>query len=434
MAKSKKANLRWHVAALLFFASVINYVDRQTLSVLAPTITSELGLSDIDYANVLQAFLICYTGMYIVSGVLIDRWGTRLVLAVSMVWWSLANALHATSRSALSLGIFRALLGVGESANFLAAEKAISEWFPPRERGVANGLVNAAAATGAILSPPLVVWINSQVGWRPAFVVTGALGFVWLVFWLRWYWVPSKHPRVTDEELDLLRESVAGSEAKNRSLRWRQLFGFRQTWGLFLARVVADPVWWFYLFWLPKYLVEGRGFTMAEMGLVAWLPYLAADLGALAGGWASGRLIHKGVGIVKARKLVMLGAALVMPLGLLIPTVESSAIALATICLITCAHMAWKTNLMTMTNDLFPTKIVGSVAGLVGLGSGLGGTIFTRITGYVVQNHSYKLIFFVLAFLHPAALLIVHALIRRGITEDPAGTATTGEAAAEPTA
>ena len=169
------------------------------------------------------------------------------------------------------------------------------------------------------------------------------------------------------------------------------------------------------------------------MGLVAWLPYLAADLGSLAGGWASGRLIRNGVAIVKARKLVMLGAALVMPLGLLIPAVESSAIALGTICLITCAHMAWKTNLMTMTNDLFPTKIVGSVAGLVGLGSGLGGTIVTRITGYVVQNHSYKLIFFVLAFLHPAALIIVHALIRRGISEDLASTAPVGDAVPPPT-
>ncbi len=199
-----------------------------------------------------------------------------------------------------------------------------------------------------------------------------------------------------------------------------------------MARVVADPVWWFYLFWLPKYLVERRGFTMAEMGLVAWLPYLTADLGSLAGGWASGRLIRNRVTIVTSRKLVMLGAALVMPLGLLIPTVESSAIALGTICLITCAHMAWKTNLMTMTNDLFPTSIVGSVAGLVGLGSGLGGTIFTRITGYVVQNHPYKLIFFVLAFLHPAAWLIVHALIRRSVSEDRA--AATPDAVPDPTA
>ena len=248
--------LRWRMAALLFVATVINYVDRQTLSVMAPVITPELGLSNVDYSNVLQAFLICYTGMYLLAGYLIDRWGTRMALAVSMVWWSVANMLHATSRGALSLGIFRALLGIGESGNFLAAEKAISEWFPPKERGVANGLVNAAAATGAILAPPLIVWIYETWGWRFAFLLTGGLGFVWLYFWLTWYWIPRKHRRITEEE----REMLAGpAKSVRRPLRWRQLFGFRQTWGLFLARVIADPVWWFYLFWLPKYLGEERG-------------------------------------------------------------------------------------------------------------------------------------------------------------------------------
>ena len=417
MAGGTIPNVRWRIAALLFFATVINYIDRQTLSVLAPEITAELGLTNIEYSNIVQAFLISYASMYIVWGLVIDRWGTRTALAVSMIWWSLANAGHAVARGAVGLGVFRALLGIGESGNFLAAEKAISEWFPPKERGFANGLVNAAAATGAVLAPPLIVWIFQLWGWRLAFVITGALGFVWMAFWLRWYWVPALHPRVFAEERELIEAPAA--QSNKRHVRWRELFGFPQTWALFLARVVADPVWWFYLFWLPKYLSDDRGFTMVEIGMVAWMPYLTADLGSLAGGWASGQLIKLGVPVVKARKWIMLPSAALMPLGLLVAYSESSAVAMATICVITFAHMSWKTNLMTMTNDIYPTSIVGSVAGIVGLGSSLGGVIFTRITGIVVENYSYATIFVVMAFLHPVALLILNAMIKRGIDEPP---------------
>ena len=418
MSAKPLPNVRWRIAALLFGATVINYIDRQTLSVLASEITGELGISDIEYSQVVQAFLICYAGMYMVWGRIIDRWGTRVALAVSMVWWSLANAGHALSRGALGLGVFRALLGLGESGNFLAAEKAISEWFPPQERGFANGLVNAAASTGAILAPPMIVLIFTQWGWRVAFVVTGAFGFVWLVFWLRWYWVPSKHPRVTSVERVLIETAPGGPP--HRTVRWIELFGFRQTWALFLARVLADPVWWFYLFWLPKYLSDERGFSIVAIGLTTWVPFLTADLGAIAGGWLSGRLIRRGMAPVQARKWVMLPAAAVMPLSLIVPTSDSSVIAVTAICVVTFAHMAWKTNLMTMTNDVYPTAVVGSAAGIVGLGSSLGGVIFTGITGVVVERYSYAAIFFVMAFLYPIALVVLHALTRESVGEKPA--------------
>ncbi|MCY4593805.1 MAG: MFS transporter [Bryobacterales bacterium] len=419
MSSDLLPNVRWRIAALLFAATVINYIDRQTLSVLASEISAELGLSEIEYSQVVQAFLICYAGMYMVWGRIIDRWGTRVALAVSMVWWSLANAGHALSRGALGLGAFRALLGIGESGNFLAAEKAISEWFPPQERGFANGLVNAAASTGAILAPPLIVLIFTQWGWRTAFVVTGAMGFVWLAFWLRWYWVPERHPRVTSEERSLI-ESAPG-RVTHRPVRWVQLFGFRQTWALFLARVLADPVWWFYLFYLPKYLSAERGFSIVEIGLTAWVPYLTADLGALAGGWLSGRLIRRGLAPVRARKWVMLPAAAVMPLSLLVPAIDSSTVAVGAICAVTFAHMVWKTNLMTMTNDVYPTAVVGSAAGIVGLGSSLGGVIFTGVTGFVVENYSYAAIFFVMAFLHPVAFVILHVLAKGDVLERSTG-------------
>lgn len=405
--------VRWRIAALLFAATVINYVDRQTLSVLAREISVDLDLSDIEYSQILQAFLICYAGMYMVWGRIIDRWGTRVALAVSMVWWSLANAGHALARGALGLAAFRALLGMGEAGNFLAAEKAISEWFPPRERAFANGLVNAAASTGAILAPPLIAWMYTQWGWRTAFVATGAAGFVWLAFWLRWYWVPERHPRVTVEERALIEDAPGGPG--RRTVRWAELFGFRQTWALFLARVLADPVWWFYLFWLPKYLGDERGLSIVAIGLIAWVPFLTADIGAMAGGWLSGRLIRGGMDPVRARKRVMLPAAAAMPLSLIVPATDSPAVAVAAICFVTFAHMAWKTNLMTMTNDLYPTAVVGSAASIVGLGSSLGGVVFTGVTGYVVERHSYAAIFFVMAFLHPLALVVLHALTRGGI-------------------
>ena len=416
MAARPIPNIRWRIAALLFAATVINYIDRQTLSVLASEITSDLGLNDIEYSQVVQAFLICYAAMYIVWGRIIDRWGTRAALATSMVWWSLANAAHALTRNALGLGICRALLGMGESGNFLAAEKAISEWFPPRERGFANGLVNAAASTGAILAPPLIVLIFTLWGWRIAFVVTGLSGFIWLAVWLRWYWVPSRHARVTQAERALIE---SGDTARTRPrIRWISLFGFRQTWALFGARLLADPVWWFYLFWLPKYLSDERGFSIVAIGLTTWMPFLTADLGALAGGWFSGRLISRGMAPVRARKWVMLPAAAVMPLSLIVPGSDSAAVAVAAICVVTFAHMAWKTNLMTMTNDIYPTAVVGSAAGIVGLGSSLGGVIFTGITGFVVENYSYGMIFIVMGFMHPVALAVLHALTPHGVEEE----------------
>lgn len=417
-------NIRWRIATLLFFATVINYIDRQTLSVLAVQLSDEFGLSNIEYSQILQGFLICYSIMYVVWGVLIDRWGTRVALAVAMVWWSLANILHGAARGAFGLGVFRALLGAGEAGNFLAAEKAISEWFPPKERGFANGLVNAAAATGAILAPLLIVWIYRAYGWRAAFVLTGASGFVWMLFWLRIYWIPDEHPRVTHEERDMIVREAAFNRRETK-IRWRDLFKFRQTWGLFLTRVVADPVWWFYLFWLPKYLQEERGFSIELVALTAWIPFLTADIGSILGGYVSGRLIKSGLTPVKARNRVMLGSALLMPLGMVVACTESSVVAVAAICLITFAHMSWKTNQMTMTNDIYPTAIVGSVSGLVGLGSSLSSVLATGAVGFVVEYYSYATIFVVMSFLHPAAYVLLHALVKGGIDE---GRAHPGEA------
>jgi ACS family hexuronate transporter-like MFS transporter len=386
-------NIRWFIAALLFLASVINYIDRQTLSVVAPQLTKELHMSPVQYSNVLQAFLVAYTIMYLGSGFLVDRWGTKVSLAVFMAFWSVSNMLHAFARTPFQLGIFRALLGIGEPGNFMAGFKAISEWFPPKERAFVNGLQNGGASVGAIVAPPLIVWLTMKFDWRISFVITGAFGLVWLIGWLSIYGVP---PLV----------AVAATPMPKS-----ELLLLPQTWGLLFAKFFSDPVWWFYLFWLPKYLVEQRHFSMVQMGMLAWLPYLSADLGAFGGGIASGWLIKRGYEPIRARKMALLPCALIMPLSVLVPW-SSSTVAMMLISVVTFAHMAWKTNLMTLTNDIYPVGVLGSVAGIIAFGSGVGSTLFTNLTGQVVEHYSYTAIFVIMGFLHPLSYFIVRYFIK----------------------
>src|SRR5262249_20840838 len=252
-----------------------------------------LNLSPVQYAAILQGFLYAYTIMYLVSGVLVDRWGTRRALAAFMAWWSASNVLHAFARTAGAVGAFCLLLGIGEPGNVMAAARVTSEWYPPKERAFLNGVANSGAAVGAVISAPLIVWLYTRVGWQTMFAVTGCFGFVWLVAWLFLYHLPSQHPLITQEELSLIQgKSVQAAPAAK--IRWVELLQFRQTWALFFSRFLSDPVWWFYLFWLPKYLVEQRGFTMREIGMLAWLPYLSADIGSIFGGLLSGYLVKRG--------------------------------------------------------------------------------------------------------------------------------------------
>ncbi len=405
-------HLRWGIAALLFLSTVINYIDRQTLSVLAPVLTKELGISEVEYSNILTAFLAAYTVMYVGSGFLVDRWGARLALSVFIVWWSLANMSHAFAVGVWSLGALRFLLGLGESGNFMAAFRVVSEWYPAKERALVHGLIQGGAAIGAIITPPVVAWINARYGWRPAFAITGALGFVWVLLWLLLYHAPDKHPRITEaERAVVLAEPAPAAEAN--AVAWRDLARYPQLWGLMVSRFLSDPVWWFYLFWLPKYLVEQRGFTMIEMGMLAWIPYLAADLGALSGGWLSGRLVARGQPVLVARLWVMLPCAVIMPVSLAIHHAPSRTVTIGLICVVTFAHMAWKTNQNTLTNDLFPRHLIGATSGLLAFGTGLGGTLFVWMTGRVVQGFGYGAIFVIMGLLHPISYLITRKFVRQ---------------------
>src|ERR1035437_1478951 len=264
-AAFKLRNLRWLIAGLLFLNTVNNYIDRQALAIMVPHLSREFGITNIQYGYITQSFLIAYTAMYFVSGLMIDRWGVRIVYGLATVWWSVAAMLHATVRSAFGLGLFQFLLGVGESPNFTAAQKVSGIWYPASERGMVNGLVQAGAVSGAIVTPPMIVFLMTRFGWRWAFVAVGALGLAWVAAWFYLYHSPEAHPLVSDKELELIREGTpAGSDAtESNRTSWTVLLRMRLTWGLLVARVVSDPVWWFYLFWMPKYLSDARGFSMA---------------------------------------------------------------------------------------------------------------------------------------------------------------------------
>jgi len=408
----KLRNLRWYIAALLFTSTVINYIDRQTLSVVAPSIKHDLHLSQTEYGRILQIFLLAYTVMYVVSGFLVDRWGTRKSLAIFVAWWSAANVLHVFARSAASLSFFRLLLGIGEPGNYSAASRAASEWFPPKERAFINGLANAGSAIGAVISTPLVAWLAIRHGWRYAFVATGLLGFIWLVPWLLLYRPPAEHPLLTEAELEIIRSgpTILRPDFKPTLA---ELLRKPDIWGQLLARFFSDPVWWFYLFWLPSFLQEQRSFTLSQLAFFGWMPYLASDAGGLFGGWLSDRLVLRAGSPVRARMIPMVVCAFAMPISLFIPHLRSTAGMLAVLCAVTFFHMAWKTNLMTITNDVYPAHCVGTVFGVLMLGSGVGGFLFQGITASIVQHFSYNGVFVIMGFLHPAAFVVCYCLLRR---------------------
>jgi MFS transporter, ACS family, hexuronate transporter len=416
----KIPNLRWVIAGLVFLNTIINYLDRQTLSIVAPRLTHELHMSDTQYAHIVQAFLVAYTVMYLGSGIAIDRWGVKRVYALATLWWSAAEVLHAFARTPFFLGVARLLLGIGESANFVAAGKIASEWYPPKDRGTMSGLVQAGAVVGAVVTPPIVLWLMFRWSWRIAFVFTGLLGFVWVVFWWWLYDTPEKSAYITPQERELIQSAASQSQPEEiASVRYWELLKMPTTLGLLLARLVSDPVWWFYLFWLPKYLTEARSLTMLQMGYVIWIPYLASDFGAVFGGYMSGVLIARGWEVLRARRRVMLISVLVMPIGIFAGFVASSSVAVALISLVLFAHMSWKTNLATLSVDLYPRAVVGRIAGIVATGSGAGGALFTSIAAVLIATWSYRPVFLAMGFLHILGFLIVLWLVRGPVILSP---------------
>ena len=408
-------HLRWTICALLFLASTINYVDRQTVSVLKPHLQTVLHWSESDYGWIVFAFQLAYALMFTVAGVVMDWLGTRLGYAISITWWSIAAMAHALARGAISFGAARFLLGAGEAGNFPAAIKAVAEWFPKRERALATGFFNAGPTIGAVIAPPLVVWLTLRWGWRAGFIFTGALGFLWLVFWLAIYRLPGRHPWITSGELQLIEGEEGEPEAATIArIPWRKILAYRQAWGFILAKFMSDPIWWFYIFWLPSYLKQGRGFTLEEIGLFAWIPFLVSGVGSVLGGWLSGFFLKRGWPLSRSRKAAMAICAFCMPSGIVAVFAHNIVWALALISVSLAAHQGWSANVYTLASDMFPKRDVGSVTGLGGTGGAVGGMILALTAGYTLQwFHTYVPLFIIAGIMHPLAFGLVHLMIPR---------------------
>jgi ACS family hexuronate transporter-like MFS transporter len=407
--------LRWWIAGLVFLATFINFIDRLTIAILAPVISADLGLTNQQFGSLTIWFLAAYTASQGLSGTLYDRVGTRRGFTLSVVVWSAAASAHAFARTLGSLSALRFALGLGEAGNWPGAAKVIAQWFPARERALGMGIFNSGVAIGNIVAPPLIVYLQLRFGWQAAFLVTGSLGFGWLVLWLLFYDSPDRHPSITRGEYALITEGGAPPAAG--AVPWRQLLQYRQTWAIVLARFVTDPVWWLYITWLPKYLSDVRGFSLKEIGMFAWLPYVTADAGSLAGGWLSGRLIARGWTADRARKTIIVAGAACMLAGIPAALSGSAGAALACIACVTFGFQSWINNIQTMPSDFFEERAVASVAGLGGVGAGLGAMLFTYATGYVVdRTHSYTPILLtagLLPLVGTAVLFKVGGVIRR---------------------
>ena len=409
MKTSTVRGLRWGIAALLFLVTLINLVDRLTISVLAPVIVDQLRLTNLQFAGISTWFLVAYATSQGLSGRIFDAIGTRRGFAFSVVVWSLAAMAHALARGLASLSALRFILGLGEGGNWPGAAKVIAEWFPVRERALGMAIVNAASAIGSVVAPPLIIWLQLRFGWQTTFLATGALGLGWLVLWLMLYNRPEEHRSISSEELLLIREDRTPSAG--RKLRWRDLLKHRQVWSIVLSRFLTDPVWWLYITWLPLYLYTARGFSLKQIGLFAWVPYLAADAGSLTGGWMSGYFIGRGWSVNRARKAVILGGMILMSAGALAAVAKSPAAALAFIAVVLFGFQCWIGNVQTMPSDFFAEDVVGSVAGLGGLGAGIGAIMFTLATGFVVdQFHSYTPILVAAAVLPAVATALLFVL------------------------
>jgi ACS family hexuronate transporter-like MFS transporter len=404
---------RWFILALLFLVTTNNYLDRIVFSVLIPIIRDDLHISTEYYGYINAAFQMAYTIGFLFMGKFVDRFGTRIGYAVSIVWWSVAASLHALSRTALQLGFWRGLLGFGESGNFPAAIKAVAEWFPKKDRAFATGIFNAGTNVASMVGPPLFVWMAVLYGWRACFFITASVGFLLALIWWVVYRLPEMHRSVGQGELAYIR-SDSDQDSGAPKLGWAAVLKYRETWGFALAKFLTDPVWWFYLYWLPPYLYDVRKFKLLEVGWALPVVYLMADFGSVGGGWLSGFLMRRGWRNSKARKTAMGVCAGLMPIAAMSVLAPSPILAIALVSIATAAHQGWSANLFTTTSDVFPKQAVASVAGIGGCFGGLGGVIFSSLLpGYVVSHFGYTPIVLGMGLFHLTALLIVHKLMGR---------------------
>lgn len=428
----KMRGVRWVIISLVFFATLINYIDRLTISVLAPKIMEAFKLSNTEFGAIATWFLLAYTVSQSASGKLYDKIGVKRGFTVSIVVWSLAGIATAWANGPKALSFCRFMLGLGEAGNWPGAAKTVSEWFPAKQRALGMAIFNSGAALGSVIAPPVIVGLYAYFGdWHEVFIVTGALGFVWLAMWLWAYDSPENHRWLTDEEYRYIKADDEAPQTKpvieiaaetpsvepnavvavdSEDVSWFRLLSFRQTWGIILARFLVDPIWWLYITWLPLFLHSVHGFDLKQIGLFAWVPYVAADAGSLFGGWLSGHLIGRGWSANAARKAVIAFAALLMPAGILAAYSADAMTALALVAVVLFGFQVWINNVQTLPSDFFPSNAVGSVAGLGGTGAGIGSMIFIFTTGWVVDHFSYTPILVAAGLLAPIGTIVLFSV------------------------
>lgn len=408
MTFSRVGHYRWIICTLLLLGITKNYMDRQVLAVLKTTLQHDLGWNEIDYGNLVFAFQAAYAAGMLVVGRIVDRLGTRLGYTFAMVFWSVASMAHAVASSFSSFVMARIALGFGEAGVFPASIKSAAEWFPRKERALATGIFNGGTSIGAILTPWIVPWITLHWNWRVAFVATGSLGFVWLIFWLMLYRPPESHPKVSKAELDYIKSDRRETEPQ---IKWIKLVPHPQTWAFAFGKFAIDPIWWFLLFWIPDFLQRSHGLKLLQIGLPITVIYILADVGSVAGGWLSSSMIHHGRSVNVSRKLTMLICAICAIPIVFAYRVESLWAAVLLVGLTAAAHQGFSANLFTLSSDLFPSKAVGSVMGIGGMAGAVGGMLMAKFVGYILQwTGSYRLPFLMSASAYLLALAVIQSL------------------------
>lgn len=422
MDKTNTGYYRWIICALLFFATTINYIDRQVIGLLKPTLEKEFNWTEVDYGNIVMIFAACYALGYVIFGSFIDRIGTKLGYSISVVVWSIAAMAHALVKSTFGFGVVRGLLGLAEAGNFPAAVKAVAEWFPKKERALATGIFNSGTSIGAVAAPILVPWILGIYGWQEAFLITGALGFVWLIFWWFFYEIPSRQKRITSAEFAYIHSDHEPATSETAGpIKWSRLLSIRQTWVFIIGKILTDPIWWFFLFWLPSYFATTFNLDLTKPSLHLAVVYSATTFGSIGGGYLSSYLIKRGWPILKARKATMLLVAFcVLPI-MLARYATDIWVAVGVISLAAAAHQAWSANIFTIASDIIPKRAVSSVVGIGGMAGSIGATLFPLLVGRLLEYYKaagnigagYNILFIICGLAYFVAWIIIHLLTIR---------------------
>ncbi|RYY34734.1 MAG: MFS transporter [Sphingobacteriaceae bacterium] len=424
MSEAKSGNYRWVIVILLFFATTINYLDRQVIGLLKPTLEKEFNWTEIDYSNIVMAFQAAYALGLLMFGRFIDKIGTKLGYTISLIVWSLAAIFHAVVKSTLGFATMRALLGLGESGNFPAAIKAVAEWFPKKERAFATGLFNSGANVGAVAAPVMVPWLLGVYGWQMAFIITGAIGFIWLIFWWLFYEIPSKQKRLTKAEFEYIHsdeDEPAATGQPGKNISWGKLLTVRQTWTFVVGKALTDPIWWFFLFWLPSYFNTTFAIDLKKPSLPLIIVYSATTIGSIGGGYLSSWLIKKGWPVFKARKTAMLIFAFCVVPIMFSKYATNVWQVVGLISLAAAAHQAWSATIFTTASDMFPKKAVSSIVGIGGMAGSVGGIFFPMLIGVILQHYKltgnltagYNIIFTICGLAYLTGWLIMHLLTPR---------------------